>query len=233
MIGGIVSFFTLLFMFNVCALTPDQNKHLTQSEVLDIQGKLHKLGYNIGEIDGEIGQRFINAVVAFQKLHEIGTDGIVGYEFFVNIDDPLMPVPVKQITGYHIEVDLHRQILILYNNNVVQSIMPISSGNGKGYTREDGTIVPTDTPIGTFKIKRKIQDEHHPESHPEWVLYYPLYFYGPYAIHGAQQIIPLNPASHGCIRIPYADSKWFNGLIPLGTTVVISKEPLPVAYVYN
>lgn len=231
MIGDIL--FILAISCSAFALTPEQNKHLTQPEILAIQSKLYKLGYNVGEIDGKIGQRFINAVVAFQKLHEIETNGVVGYEFLAHIDDPLQPVPVIKTIGYHVEVDLHHQILILYNNNLVQSIMPISSGDGKGYTREDGTLVPTDTPVGTFKIRRKIKDEHHPEDHPDWVLYYPLYFYGPYAIHGAQEITPLSPESHGCIRIPYADSKWFNELIPIGMTVLVSKNPLPVTYAHT
>jgi len=225
----------LFFGFNVglnaFALTPKANKHLEENDVLEIQGKLFKLGYNVGEIDGKIGQRFINAVVAFQKLHQLNTDGVINYEFLVHIDDALEPIPVKKTKGYHIEIDIPRQILVLYNNNIVQTIMPISSGDGKGYTRKDGTNAPTDTPIGTFKIQRKINAEHRPEANPEWVLYYPLYFYGPYAIHGADKITPTNPASHGCIRIPYADSKWFNELIPLGITVFISKDPLPVKYV--
>ena len=220
-------------VFNAAALTPKANAHLEEKDVLEIQEKLFRLGYAVGEIDGKIGERFINAVVAFQKLHELETDGVINYDFMVFIDDPITPVASKQTKGYHIEIDLTRQLLVLYNNNMVQIIMPISSGDGKGYTKKDGTQSSTDTPIGTFRVQRKIDAVHHPVENPDWVLYYPLYFTGPYAIHGADKITPTNPASHGCIRIPQALSKAFHDLIPIKTAVLISKDPLPVKYLHE
>lgn len=223
-------FVLLFFNFNSFGMTKLANNHLEEKDILHIQEKLFRLGYQVGEIDGKIGERFINAVVAFQKLHELEVNGIINYESLVHLDDPLIPTPIKKTKGYHIEIDIPRQILVLYNNNLVQTIMPISSGDGKGYTRKDGTIGETDTPVGTFRIQRKIDAVHHPIENPDWVLYYPIYFSGPYAIHGADKITPTNPASHGCIRIPQSLSKAFHDIIPLKTTVIISKEPLPVKF---
>jgi lipoprotein-anchoring transpeptidase ErfK/SrfK len=53
------------------------------------------------------------------------------------------------------------------------------------------------TPIGRWNVYRKVPGW-------DWVLWYPMYFKGGFAIHGYPSV-PAYPASHGCVRIPM----WF------------------------
>ncbi|MBN1869332.1 MAG: peptidoglycan-binding protein [Candidatus Omnitrophica bacterium] len=50
-----------------------------QLNVRLIQTLLKKAGFNPGEIDGKLGQRTRNAVLAFQKAHQLKVDGKIGY----------------------------------------------------------------------------------------------------------------------------------------------------------
>lgn len=49
----------------------------SRSEVKWIQSKLNKFGYKLA-VDGDFGERTYNAVVDFQKNHNLAVDGIVG-----------------------------------------------------------------------------------------------------------------------------------------------------------
>jgi lipoprotein-anchoring transpeptidase ErfK/SrfK len=49
------------------------------------------------------------------------------------------------------------------------------------------------TPLGTFCVYRKVVGW-------DWVLWYPMYFLGGFAIHGYPSV-PAYPASHGCVRV--------------------------------
>jgi lipoprotein-anchoring transpeptidase ErfK/SrfK len=73
------------------------------------------------------------------------------------------------------------------------------------------------TPRGRFRIQYRI---------PGWresdlgKLYNPLYFNGGFAIHGAPSV-PAYNASHGCVRISVASSKWFFDSVKNGTPVIL------------
>lgn len=47
-------------------------------DMLAVQKRLHKLGFNPGEIDGVRGRQTINAIMRFQELRGLVADGIVG-----------------------------------------------------------------------------------------------------------------------------------------------------------
>ena len=46
--------------------------------VATLQKALVALGYDVGKIDGEYGPSTRKAVLAFQKKHKLGADGVVG-----------------------------------------------------------------------------------------------------------------------------------------------------------
>ena len=54
----------------------------------------------------------------------------------------------------------------------------------------------------------------------DWVLWYPLYFKGGFAIHGYPSV-PAYPASHGCVRIPMWIAPSLYGKHGHGTTVIV------------
>ena len=49
-------------------------------DVKTLQGRLHDLGYYIGEIDGQFGAATKAAVIEFQKANGLDADGMVGSE---------------------------------------------------------------------------------------------------------------------------------------------------------
>jgi hypothetical protein len=79
---------------------------------------------------------------------------------------------------------------------------------------ERPTAQQTAEPSGLFHISR--------ENTRERLRYKPLYLrsWGVFAIHGYTKVPPY-PASHGCIRITWADMDEFHSLIPVGTAVYI------------
>ena len=51
-------------------------------------------------------------------------------------------------------------------------------------------------------------------------MYYPNYISGGIAIHGSYSV-PVQPASHGCIRIPIFAAREVSTLLPIGTIVLV------------
>ena len=68
-------------------------------------------------------------------------------------------------------------------------------------------------PLGSWQVYRKVPGW-------DWVLWYPLYFKGGFAIHGYPSV-PAYPASHGCVRIPMWIAPTLFGTHGQGTTVVV------------
>ena len=56
---------------------PVRDKGLSQSEVRELQSRLRKLGYDVGEIDGRIGEVLQAAVQKFQEKNGLPPDGYV------------------------------------------------------------------------------------------------------------------------------------------------------------
>jgi cell wall hydrolase len=69
------------------------------------------------------------------------------------------------------------------------------------------------TPLGSWHVYRTVPGW-------DWVLWYPLYFKGGFAIHGYPSV-PAYPASHGCVRIPMWIAPSLFTAHGLGTTVVV------------
>ncbi len=69
------------------------------------------------------------------------------------------------------------------------------------------------TPLGSWRAYRKVGGW-------DWVLWYPMYFKGGFAIHGYPSV-PAYPASHGCVRIPMWIAPALFGTNDYGATVVV------------
>jgi lipoprotein-anchoring transpeptidase ErfK/SrfK len=54
----------------------------------------------------------------------------------------------------------------------------------------------------------------------DWVLYYPSYFIGGFAVHGYPDVPPY-PASHGCARIPMWIAQTVYAQTPYGSAVYV------------
>jgi peptidoglycan hydrolase-like protein with peptidoglycan-binding domain len=151
------------------------------------QRRLHGLGYDTGPMDGKFGAQTLHAVVAFQKVNNLGRDGVVGHTTWAMLDKPLVPKPRYNHGGtLAVEINLTKQVLYLTRNNKVVRIVDASSGTSS-----------TPTPTGNYTDQRHIDGWR--QSHLG-LLWRPHYFTGGYAVHGSKSV-PNYPASHGCVRV--------------------------------
>lgn len=181
-----------------------------------MQQRLTELNYYEGPIDGKAGRGTRSAVMAFQKVNGLKVDGAIGPQTVVTLTSAAAP-SLRGGPAHRIEVDLNKQVLYYIENNQVVRVMPVSSGNGKAYRSSTGGRAIANTPVGTFKVQRRIRGVRVADL---GVLYNPLYFYKGYAIHGSTSV-PGYPASHGCIRVTQADGRWLFDRVPVGTTVIV------------
>jgi hypothetical protein len=163
-----------------------------------------------------------HALIAFQKIEGRNRTGVLTPEELEALRVAHEPHALE--TGYpHIEIDLHRQVLFVIDvAGVPLRILPISSGSGEFFT-EGGVTRQAITPTGKFKVYRKIEGWR---KSPLGLLYYPSYFYGGVAIHGAPSV-PTSPASHGCVRIPMFAAREFSEIATISMAVIVyESDPL-------
>ena len=181
------------------------------NRTVTIKSMLKDRGYWISRVDSIQNDEYRSAITAFRKIHGLKHERSFSAIQFEALRSSSRPQPLKKFLIYagndteraHIEVDLKRQVLFVVDSlGAVSKILPVSSGNGKYFTtlREDGTenTRRAVTPTGQFRITRIIKGWRKSELGQ---LYYPLYFRGGAAVHGAASV-PTYPASHGCVRIP-------------------------------
>ena len=118
------------------------------------------------------------------------------------------------------EVNLRLRVLLLYRDNKLSLVSHVSTGGGYYYC-SNGSCSYAITPTGHFRTT---------DFMPGWVtvplgqMYNPVFFIGTaYAIHGDADV-PLQPVSHGCVRIPMDIAAFFHTLV---------KTPGTPVYIYN
>ncbi len=188
----------------------------TGAAVVGIQQRLLSLGYWLPGVTGVFDADTQQAVWAFQKYENLPRTGVVDQATHNEMHHAVRPVP-RSTTGYVIEVDKTRQVLIIANGGYAQWVFNASTGSDIPYTL-DGVGYSAHTPEGFFNIIRAV-DGYDPG--PLGDLYRPRYFTDTGdAVHGYPDVPPY-PASHGCVRVSDAaiDFIWADNLMPIGTTV--------------
>ncbi len=203
------------------------------AQVTAIQTKLQELKYDIPEVTGTFGDLTYHAVMAFQKLNGLDRTGRVGPQTLAAIESATAPEPMLADGGPdRVEVDIKRQVLLVWKGGEIAHILSVSTGNNKDFCVLDPETNKTEcdkavTPGGSFRVTRR------------WIgwresrlgeMYNPLYFNGGIAIHGSPSV-PAYPASHGCVRIPMPSAEWFHTVIPDGTPIYVfgpDKTPTPI-----
>ena len=126
-------------------------------------------------------------------------------------------MPKAREPGYaHVEVDLDRQVLLVVNDDSRVRVLPISSGSGKPFI-DEGRESIAHTPRGRFLVYDKVIGW---EKGSFRSMYYSNYISGSVAIHG-YRTVPIQPESHGCIRIPMFAAREVSKLMPIGTIVLV------------
>ena len=176
---------------------------VSSSDVVAAQRVLTDGGYYVAELDGRRGPALRSALMAFQKVNGLSADGAIGPATLKALAAPRQPVLRGSSPSNRVEVDLSKQVLYVVKGGKISRIMPVSSGNGATYRQKNGSKARALTPVGYYKIQRRIVGERKADL---GTLYDPQYFYGGWAIHGSNSV-PAGPASHGCVRVTRADAK--------------------------
>ena len=191
--------------------------------MLALEQRLDGLRYDVGPVDGKFDWQTWQGVVAFQKVNGLKRTGNATPEVQVLIANSPEPGSLLPHGGSdRIEIDIGRQVMMIFRQNALWKVVAVSSGSGRKYcetsqlTQKQNCGEAT-TPRGNFKIQRRIPGWHESDLGK---LYNPLYFNGGFAIHGALSV-PARPASHGCVRIPMGVAEWFPDEIRNGTPVYI------------
>jgi peptidoglycan hydrolase-like protein with peptidoglycan-binding domain len=188
--------------------------------VKTLQRRLAALKYYPGPIDGQFGTDTQEAVWAFQEVQGLPGEDYVSSAMERALADPRAPRVLDAAAGPNrIEVNLGIEVLVLYHNNRIELISHVSSGGGYYYCSPGGGCGYAITPTGNFRTLSFM---------PGWVtvplgyMYNPVFFIGTaYAIHGDIPV-PLQPVSHGCIRIPMDIAAFFYTLVTVpGEPVIV------------
>jgi peptidoglycan hydrolase-like protein with peptidoglycan-binding domain len=188
----------------------------TGPAVTDLQMRLEALGFWTGGVNGSYGPLTQQAVWAFQKANNLNRSGVVDPATRVAFRTARRPVP-RTTSGYTIEVDKARQIVIVARDGRAQYVLNTSTGTERPYTFE-GVQYMADTPPGHWRVTNQVDGY---KTGALGTLYRPKYFHPDgIAFHGYTSVPP-TPASHGCVRLTNAAINWVwdNNIIPIGTDV--------------
>ncbi len=222
------------------------SKGMAGDDVAEVQQRLTDLGFWPGPIDGYFGDETRRSVWAYEKL-VLGVPfdeptGAVTPDMWTDMQDPFVIQPRRtDSTPNHTEIYLPEQVIAVFQNDVPVMISHMSSGDNEDWC-EEVTISPGEynnpgdeplvrgecgksiTPGGVFNYTRMVEGVRQGSLGGMWD---PVYFNYGIAVHGALNV-PLQPASHGCIRIPLSLSPSFQDLVSVGDQVFVFdgvKEP--------
>jgi hypothetical protein len=209
-------------------------------DVERVQRRLTEMGFWPGPADGIYGSQTVKAVWAYEKL-VLGTErslatGQVTPQMWDQMQNEIVIQPRRpDSTPNHVEIYLPEQVMIIFHGDAPQMITHISSGTGEEWC-EEVTISPGEygnedgeeplvrgecgislTPGGVFEVYRQVEGIRQSALGGMWD---PVYFNYGIAIHGAINV-PLQPASHGCIRISQSISPDMQDLMTNGDQVFV------------
>jgi hypothetical protein len=183
---------------------------MSGAAVKQLQRRLATLKYYPGAIDGRFGTSTLEAVWAFEEVQGLPAHDFVTSAMQRALAHPRAPrVLVPRGGSNRIEVNLSREVLVLYHNNRVQLISHVSTGGGYYFCSRGGCGYAI-TPTGNFRTVVFMSGWVHV---PLGEMYNPVFFIGTaFAIHGDTDV-PLAPVSHGCVRIPMDIAAFFHKLV--------------------
>lgn len=215
-------------------------------EVQMLQDRLTELGFDPGPADGIYGLMTMQSVWAFEKL-VLGTPrteatGRIDQDAWARLMGDVQITPRRSTNGQadHTEVYLPEQVMIVFQKDVPVVISHISTGelNADGSPAEycETATYDTDaqgreleepvtkavcalakTPGGVFTYNREVEGKR---VSPLGGMWNPVYFNYGIAVHGALNV-PLEPASHGCVRIPMHISDYFQSTMSIGDRIYV------------
>jgi peptidoglycan hydrolase-like protein with peptidoglycan-binding domain len=197
----------------------------TGAAVKSVQRRLNQLHYYAGPDDGNYGYDVLEAAYAFREAQGLAMNVTTGAEpitraFERDLVHPRQPyVLIKHGAAERVEINLKRQLLVLYKHDKVDLILHISSGGGYQFCdpappKGDGQCTTAVTPDGNFHAVYMV---HGLDIVPLGSMYNPVFFdpAAGDAMHGGDPD-DWYPASHGCVRLPEDVQNWFWKLLTIG-----------------
>jgi lipoprotein-anchoring transpeptidase ErfK/SrfK len=184
-----------------------------------LQQRLHDLHYFVGKIDGIFGWDTLEGVWAFKevqyrKIHPRNAN-IVGATMQQQLLHPRLPRVLHPHGGKYLRIEINKKIevLVLYDHGKIALISHVSSGGGYYYC-SNGSCGYAVTPDGHYKALSFLKGNI---TVPLGKMYNPVFFIGrSFAIHGEPNGgVPIDPVSHGCVRIPWDLAVYFHKLIKI------------------
>jgi peptidoglycan hydrolase-like protein with peptidoglycan-binding domain len=227
------------------SLTQTLAKGAKNDDVKAVQQRLTDLGFAPGPIDGIFGSGTQQAVWAYEKLvlktPRAKATGKVTDEMWQGMQDRVVVAPRRPTPGKtHMEIYVPEQVAIVFTNDAPKLIAHISTGiqNPDGTPQQwcetlnydtDKNGEPLATPVtkqecaeaktpgGVFAFTRRYEGKR---VGPLGGMMNPVYFNYGIAVHGADNV-PLEPASHGCVRLNQTIAKFFPSLVKTGDAVFV------------
>lgn len=216
------------------------------SDVTMVQQRLTDLGFQPGPVDGVFGSATQQAVWAFEKLilktPRAQATGVVTNDMWQKMQDDIVVSPRRPEGAgtTHVEIYVPEQVMAVFSGDTAVFVTHVSTGeqNPDGSAKKwcatldidtdvNGNKLPevvtksqcadAKTPGGIFTIKTTDAGNH---ASPLGTMFNPVFFNYGIAIHGAMNV-PLQPASHGCVRISNFLAKSFPDLIHIGDRVYV------------
>lgn len=199
---------------------------MRNNAVKALQRRLNYLHYYAGPTDGYFGWDTMEAVWAFKEVQsgkaEPRNPNVVNAAMQRQLVHPKLPsVLVRHATWSRIEVNKNVGVLVVYRKTKILLISHVSTA---AFNRPDGSGWVT--PDGRYRAWA-----YDPGCVPDATfggcLYNPVFFIGTsFAIHGmpnptttfSPDGVPLNAASHGCVRIPLDISVFLHKLIHVSSS---------------
>jgi lipoprotein-anchoring transpeptidase ErfK/SrfK len=188
---------------------------LNRAQVKEAERRLAEMGYWTGPVDGVFDTAARSALVAFQKWEGRPATGKLTVDELEAIRAGVAPA-ARESEYPHVEVDVDRQVLLIVNEDGGVKVLPVSTGSGRKFVYDGQTSIAY-TPRGRFVVYEKGVGW---ENRVLGSMYYPNYISGGIAIHGSYSV-PVQPASHGCIRIPMFAAREVSRLMKVGTIVLV------------
>jgi lipoprotein-anchoring transpeptidase ErfK/SrfK len=160
------------------------------------------------DVDGQAGPATQSAVLAFQKWEGLSRDGQLGPQTVKRLQTAQRPTPrTRRGSGRRAEVLVDRQVSLAIENDRVVRVIHVSTGKSS-----------TPTPAGDYKAYAKIA-KWWSVPFREWLLW-AVPFNGGIAFHELAEVPPY-PASHGCVRETFVNSKWMYDFSRVGMPIKV------------
>lgn len=186
--------------------------------------RLKDLRFDPGDIDGKFDQNTRYAVEAVQKLAGLPRTGRIDAATRATIGAFKYPKPlVANGEADRVEIDLDRQVLIVWTQWQITLMTTTSTGNGRHFCGGDDGCQYAVTPPGRFTFTWHANGWKKGKLGRLWN---PYYFNGGIAVHGYSSV-PTEPASHGCARIPMDIATYFATLVHKGEPVYVVGTEAP------